>query len=116
MARRPGRRARLHSGMAVQECLRCGTCCFSASETYVRVSGADFARMGEVAGGLVAWSGNRAFMRMRDGHCAALRLDPVAGAFVCTVYERRPQLCRDYERGGAACSVDRERLLGDARR
>jgi Fe-S-cluster containining protein len=89
--------------MAVPECLRCGTCCFSTSEEYVRVTGEDFARLGELAGALVAWSGNRAFMQMRDGHCAALQLDPAAGAFVCTVYARRPQICRDLERGSPEC-------------
>ncbi len=89
--------------MAAPECLRCGTCCFSGSDTYVRVSGEDFARLGDRADALVAWSGNRAFMRMQGGHCAALRLEPSAGAFVCTVYERRPQICRDLERGSPAC-------------
>jgi Fe-S-cluster containining protein len=87
--------------MAVPECLRCGTCCFSASDAYVRVSGEDFARLGERAAALVAWSGNRAYMRMRDGRCAALRV--AAGAFVCTVYERRPRICRDLERGSPEC-------------
>ena len=89
--------------MTVPECLRCGTCCFSALETYVRVSGEDFARLGDAAGALVAWSGNRAYMRMRDGHCAALRVDASAGAFVCTAYERRPRICRDLERGSPEC-------------
>ncbi len=89
--------------MAAPECLRCGTCCFSESDTYVRVSGEDFARLGDLAGALVAWSGNRAYMRMRDGRCAALRIEPSVGAFVCTVYERRPRICRDLERGSPEC-------------
>ncbi len=89
--------------MAVPECLRCGTCCFSTSDAYVRVSGEDFARLGELAGDLVAWSGNRAYMRMRDGHCAALRVERSTGEFVCTAYERRPQICRDLERGSPEC-------------
>lgn len=89
--------------MAASDCLRCGTCCFSESETYVRVSGADHARMGDRAGALVAWVGNRAYMRMRDGHCAALRVDGTTGSFVCTAYEVRPQICRDLERGSPEC-------------
>jgi uncharacterized protein len=89
--------------MAVPECLRCGTCCFSTSDTYVRVSGEDLARLGELGGGLVTWSANRAYMRMHDGRCAALRVQASTGMFVCTVYERRPRICRDLERGSPEC-------------
>lgn len=89
--------------MAASDCLSCGTCCFSDSETYVRVSGEDFARLGDRAGALVAWVGNRAYMQMRDGHCAALRVEAEAGSFLCTAYEVRPQICRDLERGSPEC-------------
>jgi len=89
--------------MAASDCLRCGTCCFSDSGTYVRVSGADFARLGDRAGPLVAWVGNRAYMRMREGRCAALRVEAQTGSFVCTAYEIRPQVCRDLERGSPGC-------------
>jgi Fe-S-cluster containining protein len=89
--------------MAAPECLSCGTCCFSGSETYVRVRGDDLARLGHRAGDLVAFVGNRAYMRMADGHCAALRVEQATRRFVCTVYEARPQTCRDLERGSPAC-------------
>jgi hypothetical protein len=87
----------------VPECLACGACCFSRLETYVRVSGDDYARLGERAGELARFDGNRAYMRMTDGHCAALHVDPAKGQLVCTVYETRPQTCRELARGLGAC-------------
>lgn len=87
----------------VPECLACGVCCFSQLETYVRVTGDDHARLGERADALVWFDDNRAYMRMVDGHCAALRVDPDEGRFVCTAYDTRPQVCRDLERGLGAC-------------
>jgi Fe-S-cluster containining protein len=87
------------------ECLDCGACCFSNLETYVRVTGDDHARLGERAETLVAWHGNRAFMRMANGRCAALALNE--GRFFCAIYEARPQTCRDLERGSSACEGER---------
>jgi Fe-S-cluster containining protein len=89
--------------MTPPECLSCGTCCFSGLETYVRVSGDDFERLGSQAEPLTAFVGNRAYMRMIDGHCAALRVDRAARRFVCTIYEARPEICRVLERGSPEC-------------
>lgn len=72
----------------------------------MRVTGDDWARLGDVAGRMAHFIGNRAFMRMRDGHCAALevRRSPDGEAdFFCTLYERRPQICRDLARGSPEC-------------
>ena len=88
-------------------CLACGTCCFSRLDTYVPVTGNDHARLAEHADDLVVFHGNRAFLRMEDGHCAALRVDADAGAFVCTVYEQRPETCRALARGSPACLGER---------
>jgi Fe-S-cluster containining protein len=92
----------------VPECLACGACCFSRLETYVRVTGDDHARLGERAGELVRFDGNRAYMRMVDGHCAALRVERISGRFVCNAYETRPQTCRDLARGSGACLGETE--------
>ena len=89
------------------ECLACGTCCFSRDPRYVRVSGDDHARLGEDAERLTVFIGNRAYMRMEDGHCAALVIDREARRFVCTVYETRPETCRALERGSPACEGER---------
>jgi Fe-S-cluster containining protein len=87
----------------VPQCLVCGACCFSRLETYVRVSGDDYSRLGERADELVWFDGNRAHMRMTDGHCKALHVDHARGQLVCTAYETRPQTCRDLARGLGAC-------------
>ncbi len=90
------------------ECLACGACCFSTLTTYVSVTGDDYARLGEDAAGLVSWDSNHAYMRLEDGHCAALRVDAIERRFVCTMYETRPQVCRDLARGSGACAGERE--------
>ncbi len=94
------------------ECLECGVCCFSDLEGFVRVWGADYERLGRSAPDLSVFIGNRCFMRMVDGHCAALELSPDTGAFVCSIYGQRPQICRDLERGSAECAGERS-LKGD---
>ncbi len=91
----------------ITDCLRCGVCCHSNLNTYVRVSGADWERLGVEVDRLAHFIGNRAYLRMRDGHCAALDMRTAAdGAreFFCTIYERRPQVCRDLARGSPECA------------
>jgi uncharacterized protein len=87
----------------VPECLTCGVCCFSRLETFVRVTGDDYARLGQRAEELATFDGHRAYMRMADGHCASLRVEPRSGELVCSAYETRPQACRDLARGSGAC-------------
>ena len=92
-------------------CLRCGVCCFSKLETYVRVTGDDWTRLGSAAEDVAHFIGHRAYMKMADDHCAALALRRTAdGApeFFCTVYERRPQVCRDLARGSPQCAGERD--------
>jgi Fe-S-cluster containining protein len=60
---------------------------------------------------LAEFMGHRAFMRMRDGHCAALDVRSEkdgAPDFYCTIYDRRPQICRDLARGSAECAGERD--------
>lgn len=87
----------------VPECLACGVCCFSQLGTYVRVSGDDYSRLAERADELVWFDGNRAYMRMVDGHCAALAIEAPSGQFVCSAYATRPRVCRELARGSGAC-------------
>jgi Fe-S-cluster containining protein len=91
------------------DCQKCGVCCFSQLETYVRVSGDDWARLGADAATLAHFIGHRAYLKMRDGHCAALEIrGRTATEFFCTIYERRPQICRDLARGSPACEGERD--------
>lgn len=101
----------------MDECTRCGACCFSESPRHARVTGDDYERLGEAdAERLVEFIGNQAFMRIvgAEGtrHCAALVLDAKSGTFLCSVYERRPAICRELERGSGACAGERALKLG----
>jgi len=96
-------------------CDSCAACCVSDAERYVRVTGDDYERLGESAASWTRFLGNRCFMRMVDGHCAALERDPATGHLLCSVYDRRPQICRDLERGSLACAADRLRSVDRAR-
>jgi Fe-S-cluster containining protein len=88
-------------------CLGCGTCCFSKLATFVRVDGLDHARLGDRADELTVFIGNRCHMTMFEGHCAALVIDVTTRRFVCSVYEDRPAVCRDLERGSPECRAER---------
>lgn len=45
--------------------------------------------------------------RLADGWCSALD----RYTMLCTIYERRPTICRDYQAGDSDCLA--ERLLGN---
>jgi Fe-S-cluster containining protein len=89
-------------------CLACGACCFSLLDTFVRVTGDDHARLAERAEELVRFDGTHAYMRMVDGHCGALEIEPRTGTFVCSAYELRPQVCRDLARASGNCLAERD--------
>lgn len=103
----------------MEECTRCGACCFSESERHARVTGDDHARLGDDAERLVVFVGNQAFMRLAGTEgtrrCAALVVDRQAGTFTCGVYERRPDVCRELERGSGACEGERATKAGRAK-
>lgn len=97
------------------DCLACGVCCFSELDTYVRVTGDDWARLGLGAERLAHFIGNRAYLRMERGHCAALRVeenDSGARRYFCTIYDRRPSVCRGLDRGSPECAGELS-LKGD---
>ena len=48
------------------------------------------------------WGGT-VMARLDDGWCAALDRNTM----LCTIYERRPDVCRDYAMGGSDCIVER---------
>ena len=86
-------------------------CCFSPSAEYVWVTGHDWERLGADAPSLAHFIGNRVFMKMTAGHCAALEVRLTRNEepfFVCSVYERRPEICRVLERGSPECLADLE--------
>ena len=92
-------------------CLNCGACCHGSSETYVRISGKDWERLGAEAERYAQFIGNRAYLRMQDGHCCGLELRGTSQhpVYFCRLYEKRPQLCRDLERGSSQCDAEQWR-------
>lgn len=86
-----------------EDCVLCGRCCFSELPEYVRVFGVDLDRMDERAQSYTVFIGNRCYMRIEDGRCAALRSDPDTGRHTCEIYEMRSDVCRSLERGSGAC-------------
>ncbi len=91
--------------IAVPECQSCGACCFGPGVRYVRVTGDDYARLGEHAERLTVFIENRCYMRMEGGHCAALAID-AEGRFACRVYTLRPEVCRTLARGSGECQAE----------
>ncbi|MFT3775833.1 MAG: YkgJ family cysteine cluster protein [Minicystis sp.] len=89
------------------ECTACGTCCFSNLPEYVRVFGYDWDRMDDHARTFTEFLGNRCYLRIEDGHCAALTIDPDGPRYLCAIYEQRPDACRALERGSGACRGER---------
>jgi len=84
------------------------------------VTGDDYERLGDHAATLVDFIENRAFMKIEDGHCSALVIDREARTFLCKIYEQRPTICRELERGSPQCegelALKRERPLIALRR
>ena len=74
----------------------------------MRVTGADWTRLGEAAERVAHFigRGNEAYMKMSAGHCIALEIRP-GPEYFCTLYDRRPQICRDLARGSPECAGER---------
>jgi len=52
------------------------------------------------------WGGS-VMRRLDDGWCAALD----RATMLCTIYQRRPGVCRDFEVGDYGCLTEREQLV-----
>lgn len=78
--------------LVVPLCAGCGACCHLLVEL---VAGDENVPENYV----VEHSGVRCMDQHGDGACVAL--DPETR--LCTIYDRRPQTCRTFERGGALC-------------
>lgn len=48
--------------------------------------------------------GGSSMRRLHDGWCVALDRNTMK----CTIYERRPVICREYRMGGDECTKDRD--------
>jgi len=98
----------------VPACEACAACCFGEGERYVPVTGDDHERLGSEAARWTRFVGNKCYMHMQDGHCAALVRESGSGRMLCGIYEQRPQVCRDLERSSPVCAAERLRKAGAA--
>ena len=76
----------------IPACAGCGRCC----HLVVELRAGD--RVPEAF--VVTHDATRCMDQRGDGACIAL--DPATR--LCTIYDRRPQTCRDFDRGGERCS------------
>jgi Fe-S-cluster containining protein len=89
------------------DCQACGACCYGPEE-YVAVSGPDRDRMSPtVAARYVIRRGDRLWLKMVHGRCAALHARQ--GHFSCRIYGVRPTPCHVVEAGSRECLDARRR-------
>lgn len=82
-------------------CTECGACCAHTDPKWIEVNARDAAPIPEA---LTQPGDVQPFaMKMCNGHCAALQ--GVVGREVsCRIYEKRPAICRNVQRGDALCA------------
>lgn len=73
-------------------CAGCGTCCHQTVELAAGIDNVPEAFV-------VEHDGVRCLEQRGNGACIAL--DPLT--LLCTIYDRRPEICRRFERGGTLC-------------
>ena len=79
--------------------ISCATCAASCCRLEVMLMGED-----DIPRHLCTedqWGGS-VMRRLRDGWCAALDRQSMR----CTIYQRRPEICRDYEMGSSDCLIE----------
>jgi Fe-S-cluster containining protein len=78
-------------------CSTCAACCCRLEVLLITDTGVPprFIAMDE-------WGGE-AMLRLDDGWCAALDRDSMK----CTIYEKRPLICREFEMGAPECVEER---------
>jgi Fe-S-cluster containining protein len=91
---------------ATIECARCQACCCQL-QVILMPGDAPPAHLVEVDE-----HGLDVMRRGDDGWCVALDRETLR----CTIYERRPQVCRDFATGSAECRAEREEWRSAARR
>jgi len=79
--------------------ISCATCAASCCQLEVMLMGDD-----DIPRHLSVedqWGGS-VMRRLGDGWCAALDRQTMR----CTIYQRRPEICRDYEMGASDCIIE----------
>jgi Fe-S-cluster containining protein len=96
----------------VPECVACGACCHQQSPDAVPLFQIDLGRFEQRDHAHTRTVGAGVCMSLLDGRCVALVVDALRPTYLCAIYDRRPDACRAFERGGPACREARARRLG----
>ncbi len=97
----------VYSTGVTYDCQTCGACCYGPEE-YVSVLHVDLSRMTRpTRARYVRRVGDRLYLKMLHGHCAALRARQ--GHFSCRVYKERPTPCHTVKEGSRECLDARKR-------
>ena len=88
--------------MQIPDCLECGACC-AKEPCWVEVSQSDFEFLDDpelvTSGDILPWS-----MKTKGEKFQCVALDGKVGEKVfCTIYEKRPMICRQVQRGSEIC-------------
>ncbi|HHX83465.1 MAG TPA: YkgJ family cysteine cluster protein [Pseudomonadaceae bacterium] len=94
--------------LSVQDCFQCGACCHRGFDVVELAAGERFAKQHPEL--VERRSSERYVVPRPNGHCVALQGDGSAAAsYLCRHYADRPRSCRDFELGGDACLLARQR-------
>lgn len=104
--------------MSDDDCMECGACCFSNSETYVEVNAAETDALERLGAGVTRSQDGRRYLAMAAGRCGALQRfgDAESAGFRCIAYAARPAPCRRLVRGSPECLAERAEKLRVAKR
>lgn len=78
-------------------CASCSACCCQLEVILISDTGVPERFIDETPGG------SQVMARLDDGWCAALDRNTM----LCTIYDRRPWVCREFEMGSYECQVER---------
>lgn len=94
--------------LSQDDCFRCGACCHKGFDVVEVKATEPFARRHPDL--IEVRSAERCVVPRPNGHCVALdgKGSPTE-PFLCRHYDERPRSCRDFELGGDACLVARQR-------
>jgi Fe-S-cluster containining protein len=87
--------------MNTPDCLECGACCHSINPTLVELLGVDRVAIPDRYGESDAEGGSH--MRMSACESGGFVCSALGEKNACRIYERRPFLCREFERGSPEC-------------
>jgi len=78
-------------------CANCQACCCSAEVMIMSETGVPSRHI------YVDANGSESMLRLDDGWCSALDRDTL----MCSIYENRPWICREFEMGSYECADER---------